>query len=73
MSCHRRSLELADDLGARTVAFPLISIGSYRLTGRDAVSTAVETFAAADTHVEEIMLVAVGSTGYELLGEYLET
>src|SRR6187200_1749871 len=28
-SCHRRSLELAADLGARTVAFPAISTGIF--------------------------------------------
>jgi O-acetyl-ADP-ribose deacetylase (regulator of RNase III) len=30
-SCYRRALEVADELGARTVAFPLISAGTAGL------------------------------------------
>jgi O-acetyl-ADP-ribose deacetylase len=32
-SCYRRSLQVADALGARTVAFPAIATGSYELPG----------------------------------------
>jgi O-acetyl-ADP-ribose deacetylase (regulator of RNase III) len=57
-SCYRRALKVADELGARSVAFPLISTGVYGWPRRDAVAAAVETIAASDTQVEEVRLVA---------------
>ena len=57
-SCYRRTLQVADELGARSVAFPLISTGAYGWPRRDAIAAAVETIAAADTRVEEVRLVA---------------
>lgn len=40
-SCYRRSLWLAAELGARSVAFPLISAGAYRWPVNQAVELAV--------------------------------
>ena len=57
-SCYRRSLKVADELGARTVAFPLISAGIYGWPLEDAVSIAVTTVAAQETRVEEVIFVA---------------
>jgi O-acetyl-ADP-ribose deacetylase len=57
-SCYRRALEVADELGARSVAFPLISSGVYGWPRRDAIAAAVESIAAADTRVEEVRVVA---------------
>ncbi|MFH8607500.1 O-acetyl-ADP-ribose deacetylase [Streptomyces sp. NPDC018029] len=49
-SCHRESLRIAAELGARTVAFPAISTGVYRWPLDDAARTAVRTVReAADT------------------------
>jgi O-acetyl-ADP-ribose deacetylase len=42
-SCHRRSLEVAAELGCRTVAFPAISTGVYRFPVERAARIAVET------------------------------
>lgn len=58
-SCYRRALEVADELGARVVAFPLISTGAYGWPHRDAIDAAIETIAAVDTNVDEVHLVAM--------------
>jgi O-acetyl-ADP-ribose deacetylase (regulator of RNase III) len=42
-SCHRRSLEVAADLGCRTIAFPAISTGVYRFPVDRAAKIALET------------------------------
>lgn len=64
-SCYRRALEVADELGARSVAFPLISTGVYGWPGRDAIAAAIETIAATDTRVEEARLVAFDREAHE--------
>lgn len=57
VSCYRRTLEVADELGARTVAFPLISAGVYAWPFHDAVAAAVDTIASANTRVEAVSIV----------------
>jgi len=42
-SCHARSLDVARELGARTVAFPAISCGVYGYPPREAATIAVAT------------------------------
>ena len=64
-SCYARALEVADELGARTVAFPLVSAGVYGWPKEDAIAAALEVFAAADTQVEEARLVAFDHATYE--------
>jgi O-acetyl-ADP-ribose deacetylase (regulator of RNase III) len=46
-SCYRESLRVAAELGATSVAFPLISAGAYRWPVEDAIRQAVTTIDAA--------------------------
>lgn len=65
VSCYRRCLEVADELGAGSVAFPLISAGIYGWPKDDAIAAAVETISAADTDVVEARIVAFDAAAYE--------
>lgn len=56
-SCYRRSLAVADELGARTVAFPAVSAGVYGWPLDDAADVAVSTVREADTQVVEARFV----------------
>jgi O-acetyl-ADP-ribose deacetylase (regulator of RNase III) len=57
-SCYRRSLEVADQLGARSVAFPAISTGIYGYPRPEAAAIAVQTLGSTPTSVELARLVA---------------
>jgi O-acetyl-ADP-ribose deacetylase len=57
-SCYQRSLEVADELGVRTIAFPAIATGVYGFPIVDAARIAVRTLRATPTRVEKIRLVA---------------
>jgi O-acetyl-ADP-ribose deacetylase (regulator of RNase III) len=64
-SCYRRSLEVADGLGARSVAFPAISTGVYGYPSDLAARVAVDTVTTCDTDVEVVRLVAFDGATYE--------
>jgi O-acetyl-ADP-ribose deacetylase len=56
-SCHTESLRVADELGARMVAFPAISTGVYGYPVNEAAVVAIDAVRGADTAVEEIRFV----------------
>jgi O-acetyl-ADP-ribose deacetylase (regulator of RNase III) len=60
-SCYRRSLEEADRVGARSVAFPAISTGIYGYPTGPAARVAVDTVCGATTDVELVRFVCFNS------------
>jgi O-acetyl-ADP-ribose deacetylase (regulator of RNase III) len=70
-SCYRESLRVADELGARTVAFPAISTGIYGWPMDDGARIAVETVRAARTAVEEVRFVLFDEEAYRVFAEQL--
>jgi O-acetyl-ADP-ribose deacetylase len=71
VSCYARALAVADELGARTVAFPLVSAGVYGWPFDDAVRAAVDTLRATPTEVVEARIVAFGRSSYEAVAAAL--
>jgi O-acetyl-ADP-ribose deacetylase (regulator of RNase III) len=66
-SCYARALAVADELGARTVAFPLVSAGIYGWPFEDAIDAALETLRTTPTDVEEARLVAFAAPAYDAI------
>lgn len=58
-SCYRRSLDVADELGVQTIAFPLISAGIYGWPLDDAIDAAVSMIENSDTRVCEARIVVL--------------
>jgi len=66
-SCYRRSLEVADALGARSVAFPAIATGVYGFPPGPAAVIAVRVIRSAATTVGQVRLVAFDQETRDLL------
>ncbi|MGI3229201.1 O-acetyl-ADP-ribose deacetylase [Streptomyces sp. GTA36] len=64
-SCYRESLRVADELGARTVAFPAVSAGIYGWPMDDAARIAVGTVRDTETAVTEARFVLFDERAYE--------
>jgi O-acetyl-ADP-ribose deacetylase (regulator of RNase III) len=67
-SCYRRCLELAEQQGIRTLAFPAISTGVYRFppdrAARIAV-TEVKLFLESHTSVDQVIFVCFSRQSYD--------
>lgn len=71
-SAYRRSLEVADELGARSVAFPAISTGIFGYPPALAARVAVRTIRSTPTEVELVRLVAFDDETHDLYRAELE-
>lgn len=72
LSAYTESLRVADELGARSVAFPLLSAGAYGWPQDDAAAAAVEAVRGARTRVERVVLVAWGGAARAALEAALQ-
>lgn len=66
-SAYARSLAVADELGARVVAFPLLSAGAYGWPMEHAVEVAVSAIREGGGGVERVLMVAYGESADRLL------
>jgi O-acetyl-ADP-ribose deacetylase (regulator of RNase III) len=71
-SCYRRSLEVADALGAASIAFPAISTGVYGYPTDLAAEVAIETVTSTESAVTLVRLVAFDRATYELYRALLD-
>ena len=70
-SCHTRSLEVADELGAATVAFPAISTGVYGYPLDEAAPVAIEAVRSTTTAVEEVRFVLFDGVAWQAFDDAL--
>ena len=70
-SAYLSALACADEVGAKSVAFPAISAGVYGYPGRVAAQLSVEALSTAATDVETILLIAYSHEMAKMWDYYL--
>lgn len=63
-SCHRRSLEVATEVGARTVSFPAISCGIYGYPIEQAAQIAIASVSEHEQHLDLVRFVLFSDETY---------
>ena len=74
-SCYLHCLQLAEDKGLRTIAFPAISCGVYRYPVEKACPVALDVilrFLAEHASIEKVILVVYSANHYQVYRECLE-
>ncbi|GGF41884.1 macro domain-containing protein [Marmoricola endophyticus] len=73
VSCYANALRVADEVGARTLAVPLVSAGVYAWPFDDAVAAAVDTLRRTPTEVESAVLVGYDARAHAALRAALDS
>lgn len=71
VSAYQESLRVADELGARSVAFPAISAGAYGWPLADAARLAVTAVRGSDSAVEQVRFVLFGDDAFDAFSRAL--
>lgn len=71
--CHTESLRIADELGARTVAFPAISTGVYGYPIAEAAPVAISAVRAAATRADLVRFVLFDDAALDVFERALGT
>lgn len=65
-SCYQKSLQIADELGVKTIAFPSISTGVFRYPLEEATDIAIKTIKQyQSTNVETVIICAFDERTYK--------
>jgi O-acetyl-ADP-ribose deacetylase len=71
-ACHAEALHVADELGAKTVAFPAISTGVFGYPLEEAASVAVDAVRDARTSVDEVRFVLFDDEAFDAFRRALD-
>lgn len=71
-SCHTRSMEVASELGAKTIAFPAISTGVYGYPVEEAAGIAIRSVSQAESDIQQVRFVLFGDAAYAEFRRALE-